>query len=128
MSIDDPARMRSLLAEHRSDGEYVLSSARLVGDEEDHSIWRQSRRAWLAAAKDVLVAHFPSEHLALDLGEQARPATGWKRQYESELRTVREGLRLLDSLAEKVETTSLASEHEGHQEPISLSIRPAAHH
>lgn len=114
MSIDDPARTRSFLAEHRSDGEYVLSSARMVGDEEDHSIWRQSRRAWLAATTDVLFAHFPSERLALDPGEPAGQTTGWKGQYESELRTVREGLRLLDSLAEKVAATSLESQHEGH--------------
>jgi hypothetical protein len=117
-----------LLAEHRSDGEYVLSSARMVGDEEDHSIWRQSRRAWLASTADVLFAHFPSEHLELDAGEPAGHAAGWKGQYESELRTVREGLRLLDSLAERVATTSLERRHEGHEPLPWLSIRPAAHH
>ena len=112
MSFDDPARTRSLLAEHRSDGQYVLSSARMVGDEEDHSIWRQSRRAWITAATEVIVAHFPSEPLALEGLEPTPHASGWKGQYESELRTVREGLRLLDSLAERVTTSTLESRHE----------------
>jgi hypothetical protein len=113
MSFDDPARTRSLLAEHRSDGEYVLSSARLVGDEADHSIWRQSRRAWVAAATDALFTHFPAERLDVGPREPA-PGSGWKGQYEAELRTVREGLKLLQSLAERVETSSLAGHAEGH--------------
>ena len=48
------ARMLRLLDEHRSRGEYVLHSARMVGDEEDHAIWQQSRRAWAAAARAAL--------------------------------------------------------------------------
>jgi hypothetical protein len=114
MSYEDPARTRSLLAEHRSDGEYVLSSARLVGDEEDHSIWRQARRAWLASTSDVLFAHFPSEHLDLETPKPASQSGGWKGQYEAELRTVRDGLKLLDALAERVETSSLSGDPEGH--------------
>jgi len=113
MHLDDPARTRSLLAERRSDGEYVLHSARLVGDEDDYSVWRQSRRAWLAATADSLFAHFPAAEL--DLGPRETTAgTDWKRQYEVELRNVREGLRLIEALAERIETSSLGEDHDGH--------------
>ena len=52
--------------------------------------------------------------MPFDTGEPGDETPGWKGQYEAELRTVREGLRLLDSLAEKIATTSLASPGEGH--------------
>ncbi len=113
MPTEDPARTRSLLAERRSDGEYVLHSARLVGDEDDLSIWRQSRRAWLAATADVLFAHFPSEKLELGPREPDRDSD-WKRQYEAELRTVREGMRLLEQLDERIETSALVLHAEEH--------------
>jgi hypothetical protein len=114
MPLDDPARTRSLLAEHRSDGEDVLHAARLVGDEDDYSIWRQSRRVWLAATADVLCSHFPTETLELDPVDPVNSAgADWKRQYDSELRTVREGLRLLDTLAERIQTSSLAGDPVG---------------
>ena len=112
MLLDDPARTRTLLAEHRSDGEYVLHSARLVGDEDDHSIWRQSRRAWLAATADVLFAYFPGE--TVELGPREPTGVDWKRQYEAELRTVRDGLRLLDTLSERVQTSGLSGDPIGH--------------
>ena len=102
-----------MLAEHRSDGEYLLHSARLVGDEDDHSIWRQSRRIWLAATADAVFAHFPAETVELGPREPAA-GQGWKRQYEAELRTVRDGLRLLDTLDERIETSSLAGQLEEH--------------
>jgi hypothetical protein len=102
-----------LLAEHCSGGEYVLSSARLVGDEEDHSIWRQSQRAWVAAATDALFAHFPAEQLDVSLREPVL-GSGWKGQYEAELRTVRDGLKLLESLSERIQTSSLVGDPEGH--------------
>ncbi len=82
----------------------------MVGDEEDHSIWRQSRRAWLTATTEVLFAHFPRENLDLDPLEPPWHLSGWKGQYESELRTVREGLRLLEALVEKIATTPLESQ------------------
>jgi hypothetical protein len=111
MSPDDAARTRSLLAERRSDGEYVLHAARLVGDEDDHSIWCRTRRLWLAATADLLFAHFPAERL--DLGpREPEPGVGWKRQYEAELRSVREGMRLLAQLDQRIEISSLAGHGE----------------
>ncbi len=113
MPPDDSSQRRSLLAERRSDGEYVLHSAKLVGDEDDHLIWRQARRAWLAATADVLFAHFPAEKL--DFGpREPEPGTDWKRQYEAELRTVREGMTLLDRLDERIETSALVGHAEEH--------------
>lgn len=108
MTPEDPAWTRSLLAERRSDGEYVLHSAKLVGDEDDHSIWRQSRRAWLAATADVLFAHFPAEKLEFGPRDPDRQSD-WKRQYEAELRTVRDGMKLLEQLDERIETSFLAA-------------------
>jgi len=96
-----------LLAEHRAGGEYVCHAARMVGDEEDHAIWRQSRYAWSAAASATVAARIPDE------GERFRRAceppkhsAGWKRQYESELSTVTAGLRLLTSYTEAIEMRS----------------------
>ena len=141
MPLDDSAGTRSLLAERRADGEYVLHAARLVGDEEDFAIWRQSRRAWLAATADVLFAHFPSERLEFG-PRQPEPGIDWKRQYEAELRTVRDGVKLLEQLNERIQTSATARHTEGYcaprrpargrpsgdapQTPVVILLRPAA--
>ena len=48
------AGMLRVIDEHRSRGECILDSARMVGDEQDHAIWKQCRRAWAAAALTAL--------------------------------------------------------------------------
>jgi hypothetical protein len=107
MGPDETARTLSLLAEHRSGGEYVLHSARMVGDEEDHAIWRQSRRAWRTAAASAVSTRFPSEGTAFrQVCRAPTELDGWRRQYEAELRTVRAGLDLLGALAETTEMQS----------------------
>jgi hypothetical protein len=96
------ARMRESLAEHRSAGEYVLQSARMVGDEDDQAIWRRSRCAWRDAVTSMLSRTFPeAERSALDVRLTGAPS-GWKKLYEAELRTVVDGLALLDELDRSV--------------------------
>jgi hypothetical protein len=94
--------MRDALAEHHSAGEYVLQSARMVGDEDDHEIWRRSRCSWCEGLADTLSRAFPGERRADVLSVQMSQApTGWKQLYEAEIRTVQAGLALLDALAEE---------------------------
>jgi hypothetical protein len=106
MDQPDTARMRDRLAEHCSRGEYVLHSARMVGDEDDYSIWRMSRLAWREEVAAVLVESLPEEASVRFLTICASPmdsSGGWKRVYEAELRTVNEGLALLGDLAESLQ-------------------------
>jgi hypothetical protein len=108
MTADDTARTLMLLAEHRSRGEYVLHSARMVGDEDDHAIWRQSRDAWRMAATSTVITRLPEESAAFRQASQPpAPSEGWRRHYEAELRSVRAGLELLATFAETIEMTSL---------------------
>ncbi|HEX5224264.1 MAG TPA: hypothetical protein VFW29_03945 [Solirubrobacteraceae bacterium] len=98
--MDQPeiARMRESLAEHRSAGEYVLQTARMVGDEDDHAVWRRSRCAWRDALTAALERAFPdAPRGALDVRLGGAPA-GWKKLYEAEIRTVADGLELLAEL------------------------------
>jgi hypothetical protein len=103
MSHEDPARTIPLLAEHRSSGEYVLQSARMVGDEDDHAIWSQSCRLWRARTAETIAEHFPLHRAALaDASRQPQGLADWKQQYEAEMRSVRAVLSLLDSIANSV--------------------------
>jgi hypothetical protein len=106
MDQPDAAWMRNRLAEHCSRGEYVLHSARMVGDEDDYSIWRMSRLAWREEVAAELVEGFPAEGSLRFLTICASPTNssgGWKRVYEAELRTVNDGLALLNELADTLQ-------------------------
>lgn len=98
MDSHDLARTLSLLDQYRAGGEYVLHSARMVGDEDDHAIWRQSRRVWSSEA--VALVQKLSADAARDLALACRAAEGpgnWKKQYVAELESVEAGLeRLLE--------------------------------
>ena len=99
-------RTRSLLTEHRSGGEYLLHSARMVGDEEDHAIWRRGRQAWSESTAEMLTEAFPEARPRF-LRPDVSPLQGsdWKRAYEAELRTVHANLVLLESLGETAESS-----------------------
>ena len=113
MKRDEPARMLSMLAELCSSGEYVLHAARMVGDEEDHAIWRQSLRNWRGEVAGLIDAHFPHEGSALrQLSLDTAGSAGWKQQYEGELRTVRATLELLAALSEAVSMSEVAEQPE----------------
>jgi hypothetical protein len=102
MDRDTAAWMRDALAEHHSAGEYVLQSARMVGDEDDHAIWRRSRCSWRDAVAAMLSRAFPGERRADALNVQLNTApTGWKQLYEAEIAAVRAGLTLLEELDEE---------------------------
>jgi hypothetical protein len=105
MDQPDTARMRHRLAEHCSRGEYVLHSARMVGDEDDYAVWRMSRLAWREDVAAALAGDFPEDAHVKFLSACASPAPsgGWKRVYEAELRTVNEGLSLLGDLADSLQ-------------------------
>jgi hypothetical protein len=95
--------MRETLAEHHRAGEYVLQSARMVGDENDHAVWRRSRCAW----RDALLATFnrlaPGEPRLDALNVRLDgPPSGWKKLYEAELRALQSGLDLLAELEEEL--------------------------
>ena len=104
MDTNTAAWMRDALAEHHSAGEYVLQSARMVGDEDDHAIWRRSRGAWRDSLAGTLSRAFPGERRADVLNVQMSTApTGWKQLYEAEVRAVQAGLELLEELAEEAQ-------------------------
>jgi hypothetical protein len=109
---DEIARMLRLLDEHRSHGEYVLESARMVGDEEDHAIWRQSRKLWAAAA----VAALERCAVAVDLQSSRIPA---------ELRCVDSDLR---SIADASETMRrrVPVPRAGHHDAAGPGFRPGS--
>jgi hypothetical protein len=52
--VDENAWLLRRLAEHRSLGESVLLSARMVGDEEDYAVWKYSRQSWAEAVVTAL--------------------------------------------------------------------------
>jgi hypothetical protein len=108
MTAEDTARTLMLLAEHRSSGEYVLHSAKMVGDEDDHAIWRQSRDSWRMGASAAVLTRLPEESAAFRQACQPQiESAGWRREYEAELASVRAGLDLLARFAETLEMRSL---------------------
>jgi len=105
------ARMRDSLAEHRSAGEYVLQTARMVGDEDDHAVWRRSRRAWHEAVIATLAREFPGTPLTAFNVRLGGAPTGWKKLYEAEVRTVADGLALLAELDSSLTGQRAAEAH-----------------
>ncbi len=105
MDRDDATWTTFLLAEHRSKGEYLVHSARMVGDEDDYAVWRQGRRAWTDATAATIEEVF-SDAVAADFCRTcADPPLGeiWKRQYERELRSIGAALQRLAALSEEIE-------------------------
>jgi hypothetical protein len=98
------ANPRSLLSTRRAAGEYVLQSARMVGDEDDYAIWQRGWETWRAAVARMLEEHFsdspitrPDRRAALPLGGE-----GWKCEYEADLQDVGATLQLLTKLSEQL--------------------------
>jgi hypothetical protein len=90
------ARMKTALTEHHSHGEYLLQSARMVGDLDDYMIWRSGRNAWRDTAATVISDY--STEQAMEFRKVCHVPSdieSWKRQYELELRTLQDGLELL---------------------------------
>ncbi len=117
MTLDDPAHTL-LLAEHRSNGEYVLHSARMVGDEDDHAVWSQSCRVWRTAAAATVIEHFPADSEAFDRASR-HPIElgGWKQQYQAEIGAVTALLELLGTLADAADRRAVESEAESARMP-----------
>jgi hypothetical protein len=102
---NDAARKRSTIAELRSGGEYVLHSARMVGDEDDHFIWRSSRRAWIDAGAMNLARAFAGD-VSVKFDRACRTpvqSANWKRQYELELGSVNAALEMLARLEDELD-------------------------
>jgi hypothetical protein len=96
MDEDVAARMKTALTEHHSHGEYLLQSARMVGDIDDYMIWRSGRNAWRDTAATVISDY--STEQAIEFRKVCHVPSdieSWRRQYELELRTLQEGLELL---------------------------------
>jgi hypothetical protein len=104
MNPDELARMRSLIDRHLADGEYVIHSARMVGDDEDHAIWRQSRRKWCddSLATVSRIAPESADELRLCCGVPAAEEN-WKQQYVAELKSVELALEHLVDVGERLE-------------------------
>jgi len=127
MTPDDPAHTLLLLAEHRSSGEYVLHSARMVGDEDDHALWSQSCRVWRTAAAATIIAHFPANSDAFDRASRPPVELGdWKRQYQAEIRAVTALLELLGTLADAADRRAVESEAEPAHMPARRALPRAA--
>ncbi len=111
-TTDKTAWMLRTLEKYHSLGEYVLHSARMVGDEEDHAIWKQSRYAWAASTVSVLAE--PADIRAL---ESLRTFSGtgaegnWKHQYEAEVRSVSTDLELISKVHDNIRAQRLALDH-----------------
>jgi hypothetical protein len=102
---DDAARMTTALTEHHSHGEYLLESARMVGDIDDYVIWRSGRNAWRDTAATVISDY--STEQAMEFRKVCHVPSdieSWKRQYELELGTLQEGLELLLAWRAAIET------------------------
>jgi hypothetical protein len=109
MDADETARTLRLLDEHRSRGEYVLLSARMVGDEDDHAVWSQTCQAWTVATVAALRSRPNLDGVDLiDAPRVPDAAPSWKHQYEAELRSVTEGLDTLTTVTEQVRATPTA--------------------
>ncbi|HEY4897028.1 MAG TPA: hypothetical protein VII01_13160 [Solirubrobacteraceae bacterium] len=100
MTRTDQTRNRPLIEQHRSGGEYVLHSARMVGDEDDHAVWSQGCRVWRAAAATTVIECLPEQRAAFaEAAQHPRGLSGWKQQYEAEIRAVTAILELFEQAA-----------------------------
>jgi hypothetical protein len=87
---------------HLTDGEQVAAAARMVGDTEDFSTWRSTRRRWTretvqalreASFEDPVVTQF-------ERVTNTSPGCGvWGHDLQQELERVHDGLNLLKLLA-----------------------------
>ena len=112
MERKDAACKRSAIAELRSGGEYLLHSAKMVGDEEDYFIWRSSCRAWIDSGSPKIAATFGEDAGAeFDRSCRARvQKADWKRQYEFELRTINAALGVLVRLEDELDPSGSSLE------------------
>jgi hypothetical protein len=96
--------VRPLLEEHRANGEYLLHSARMVGDEEDHAIWRTGTRVWREeVAGSIALASSREKATSFRAASVAVPAGGWKPQYVAEVKIVKDAIALLAVLADEAD-------------------------
>jgi hypothetical protein len=122
--MDETAKiawMLRTLEKCHSLGECVLDAARMVGDEEDHAIWEQSRYAWASFTVSMLAE--PADIRALEsLRAFADAGTaGWKHQYEAEVRSVSTDLELISEVRESIRLQrGVALGGGGSSAPVSL--------
>ncbi len=132
METQTAAWMRDALAEHRSAGEYVLQSARMVGDEDDHAIWRRSRASWRDEVAATMNRAFPGGDRRADalIVQMSTQPAGWKQVYEAEIRAVQAGLALVAALAAEASEQLAAQPPASSPEPAAVAAvhEPAAEH
>jgi hypothetical protein len=109
MDFERASSLRSVLDAHRNDGEYLLHSARMVGDEQDHAIWRAGARAWREEVA-ASIADAASADAAVQFRRAAIenvPPGSWKPQYVAEVKLVKDGIARLEAIAEDLGASRL---------------------
>jgi hypothetical protein len=111
------------LEKQRSLGEYLLESARMVGDEDDYAVWKQSRLGWSATVAAILAGLRSirgPQHPAPDHSPDAH--LNWKQSYEAELRSVRSDLLLIAKAGEAVRSQPADEMHETPEQRIAVPL------
>jgi hypothetical protein len=91
-------RPETLLGAQLLTGEQLLQSARMVGDQQDVTVWQVNRENWIDSTAAVLGESFPDSADDFRIACHATVRGHWRAVFEAEARAVEEGLRLISSL------------------------------
>jgi hypothetical protein len=102
MDAERAARTQLALSQQLARGEYLVHSARMVGDVDDYATWHAGRAAWRETVARMLAAQVSDEQAQAfcRLCVMASERESWKRRYEIELRALKAGLDLIEELRE----------------------------